>query len=141
MILKALTPAERRGAWAVLLLLALGSAHDFMRGGTRSASRPVVEIEATVGVPPPAPQPAMPVGAIRVDLNRADSLGLDGLPGIGPVLTSRILAHRRANGPFRTPEELLGVRGVGPALFAKLKGRISVEPPAKVAEDSTALTR
>lgn len=136
--MKVLTPAERRGAWAVLLLLALGSAHDFVRGGGPGrAPRPIVEVSVphdTIG----GSRPARVAAATSVDLNRADSLALDGLPGIGPVLTSRILAHRRSHGPFRAPEELLGVRGVGPALYAKLKGRITVEPDAPVFGDSAA---
>jgi hypothetical protein len=110
----------------VLLLLALGSAHDWIRGCDDPGIRPPEERGVDAPSPPPTAVRAEPAGPATVDLNRADSIALDALPGIGPVLASRILAHRRLNGPFRAPEELMGVRGVGPALYGKLEGRISV---------------
>ncbi|MFV2007739.1 MAG: ComEA family DNA-binding protein [Longimicrobiales bacterium] len=62
----------------------------------------------------------------RVDLNRADSASLLVLPGIGPSLAGRILAYRKQQGPFRRVEELVNVRGIGPATMAKLDGYVTV---------------
>ena len=62
----------------------------------------------------------------RVDINRADSVSLLDLPGIGPSLAGRILAYRRRYGPFRRAEELVNVRGIGPATMAKLDGHVTV---------------
>jgi competence ComEA-like helix-hairpin-helix protein len=59
-----------------------------------------------------------------VDVNSADSGGLVALSGIGPVLASRIVTYRKANGPFRKPEDLVGVKGIGPAKLEKIRGRI-----------------
>ncbi len=60
-----------------------------------------------------------------LDLNRAGEAELLRLEGIGPVLARRILAERARGGPFPGPAELgRRVRGVGPALLARLEGRI-----------------
>jgi competence protein ComEA len=57
-----------------------------------------------------------------LDLNRADAEALRDLPGVGPVLATRIVAFRETHGPFRTPEDLLRVPGIGAKRFARLQG-------------------
>ena len=57
-------------------------------------------------------------------LNRASAKELEALDGIGPVLATRIVAYRNANGPFVTLEALLEVSGIGPAKFAQFKEKI-----------------
>lgn len=47
------------------------------------------------------------------DLNSATEEELVRLPGIGPVLASRILEYRAKNGPFESWEEVDRVEGVG----------------------------
>jgi competence protein ComEA len=59
-----------------------------------------------------------------VALNRASAKDLEALDGIGPVLASRIIAYRNANGPFVTLEALLEVSGIGPTKFAQFKEKI-----------------
>ncbi|MFW2514603.1 helix-hairpin-helix domain-containing protein [Demequina sp. SO4-13] len=68
-----------------------------------------------VGEAPAAADPAAPV-----DLNSATAEELEELPGIGPVLASRIVADRDAQGPFSSVEDLARVSGVGDALVAGL---------------------
>ncbi|RBY84885.1 ComEA family DNA-binding protein [Blastococcus sp. TF02A-30] len=65
-------------------------------------------------------------GGGLVDLNTATVDELDELPGIGPVLAQRIVAHRTEQGPFRSVEELDDVPGIGPTLFAELSGLVTV---------------
>jgi competence protein ComEA len=60
-----------------------------------------------------------------VDLNRADSMTLVGLPGIGPSLAGRVLARRR-RGRFSTIDELLEVRGIGPSTLDRLRSKVRV---------------
>jgi comEA protein len=55
-----------------------------------------------------------------LNLNQATPAELQQLPGIGPKMASRILAYRKANGPFHSAEELLNVSGIGPKKLAKL---------------------
>jgi len=60
----------------------------------------------------------------RVAINRATLAELDALPGIGPALAAAIVADRAARGPYRTPDDLSRIRGVGPVLIERLRGRI-----------------
>ncbi len=57
----------------------------------------------------------------KLNLNRATMQDLDALPGVGPVLATRITAWRKAHGRFRTIEDLRKVPGVGDAKFADLR--------------------
>ncbi|MDT8435438.1 MAG: helix-hairpin-helix domain-containing protein [Gemmatimonadota bacterium] len=60
-----------------------------------------------------------------VDLNRASADDLAGLPGVGPAIARRIVAHR-ARRPFRSVDELLDVAGIGPVTLEKLRTRVQV---------------
>ncbi len=65
---------------------------------------------------------AGPEGAnAPLDLNRATADQLETLPGIGAVKAAAILAVRDTRGGFQSMEELEAVRGIGPALVAKLR--------------------
>jgi competence protein ComEA len=78
-------------------------------------------------VPGPATAPdgtasaTVPSGDGRIHLNRATAAELDDLPGIGPVIAERIVAHRSEHGPFRAVEDLLDVPGIGEAKLANLR--------------------
>ena len=64
--------------------------------------------------------------APRLDLNLASPGELEGLPGIGPALATRIVELRRLRGRFRSVDDLLAVRGIGPATLERLKPRLLV---------------
>ena len=134
----ALTPAERRGALVVVLLLALGAARDLWRAAhpvlrrfePRAAGAPAAPVPpAAGGVARPeataGDAPRNGSAGARLDLNRAGVEELDALPGIGPVLARRIVEHRQLHGPFRRPEDLLAVRGIGARLFERLRPRVT----------------
>ncbi|WP_235523105.1 helix-hairpin-helix domain-containing protein [Cellulomonas sp. Root485] len=72
-----------------------------------------------------AGSPASVGGDELVDLNTADAAALDALPGIGPVLADRIVAHRE-DGPFTTVDELADVAGIGPTLLERLRDLVRV---------------
>lgn len=61
-----------------------------------------------------------------ININRATAGELDSLPGIGPVLASRIIDYRKANGPFATVDDLQKVSGIGSAKFAQFKSKVRV---------------
>jgi competence protein ComEA len=67
-----------------------------------------------------------------LDLNRADSLDLVRLPGIGPVMAGRILALRRAEGPFRTLDRLQAVEGIGPKRLERLRNFLTVSDDCRL---------
>jgi competence protein ComEA len=49
-----------------------------------------------------------------VNVNTADAETLsDELTGVGMAKAQAIIEYREQNGPFRTPEDLLNVRGIG----------------------------
>lgn len=62
-----------------------------------------------------------------IDINRCDSVALIRLPGIGPVLSSRIIKYRRLLGGYARIEQLKEVYGLPPETFALIKNRISVD--------------
>lgn len=61
-----------------------------------------------------------------LSLNRATASELEALPGVGPVLAQRIVAHRTEKGPFKQVEDLLDVPGIGEAKLASLRDLVRV---------------
>lgn len=61
-----------------------------------------------------------------VNINVADEVALQALPGVGPALAAAIVGDREANGPFASPEDLTRVSGIGKKTFAKMAGRVVV---------------
>lgn len=89
-----------------------------------------------VGQEPPAEVAAAPVGASAgaagtpggspIDLNRATAQELESLPGVGPATAAAIISHREAEGPFRSVEDLLDVRGIGEAKLESMRDLVVV---------------
>lgn len=71
--------------------------------------------------------PVVVVGNV-VNINTATLAELDTLPRIGPAIAQRIIDYRTNNGPFLTKEEIMNVKGIGPATYEKLKDLITVGP-------------
>jgi len=68
-----------------------------------------------------------PASPVLVDVNRASEEALQALPGVGPALARRIV-EARTRTPFRSVEELVRVRGIGPATVERFRGRVTVGP-------------
>ena len=66
-----------------------------------------------------------------VNLNTATKDELIALPGIGPAKAQAIVDYRKANGAFKTVEELKDVKGIGAKRFEKLKGELTVGPAGR----------
>ncbi len=62
--------------------------------------------------------PIPPDGSVSV--NYADAEELTALPGIGEHMARLILDEREKNGLFHYPEDLLVVKGIGPAKLRKM---------------------
>jgi competence protein ComEA len=56
-----------------------------------------------------------------VEINTADSVSLDRLPGIGPVYAKRILKYRELLGGFCTLDQLNEVYGLKPEIIMKFR--------------------
>lgn len=103
-------------AASVFLSFSLGW---FLRG-QRMAQPLVVEAQRTLQMTETSfPAPAETVPA-KIDLNTAGLDQLMELPGIGKKRAEDILADRAVNGPFRWPEDLARVKGIGEATVAEL---------------------
>ncbi len=82
-------------------------------------------------VPGPRLYPATP-GMKRsepralININTAPIDVLCQLPGIGPKTAERIIEYRQTRGRFRTVEEIMNVRGIGPKKFEQIKNLITV---------------
>lgn len=65
---------------------------------------------------------------ILVNINKASAEQLTAaLLGVGEVKAKAIVDYRKANGAFKTLEDVLAVKGVGPATIAKNRDRIRFE--------------
>lgn len=67
-----------------------------------------------------------PGSAGIVNLNTADVAELNKLPGVGEKTAQAIIAHREAIGGFRSIEQLLEVKGIGPSKFEKMRAHLKV---------------
>ncbi len=65
-----------------------------------------------------------------VDLNTADAATLArDLKGIGPARAEAIIAWREAHGPFRSPEDLVLVQGIGERVLEDNRALLVVSTP------------
>lgn len=75
--------------------------------------------------------------AAPVDVNTADAAAISAaLQGVGPAKAKAIVDYRQANGPFKTVDDLLKVKGIGPAILKKNQADIllaaeKATPPKK----------
>ncbi len=78
-----------------------------------------------VGVAPPSGVAATISGGTSpvttlVNINMADQVALESLPGVGPVTAQSILTWRTEHGAFTSVDQLLDVDGIGEATLAEL---------------------
>jgi competence protein ComEA len=65
-------------------------------------------------------------GQVNVNTATPDELML--LPGVGPA-KARAIVEYRSQKPFKTPEDLLRVRGIGRGMFKEMHDLITVTGP------------
>jgi competence protein ComEA len=105
---------------------------------TLSAAAPAAPPAPVAGKPAAAPgtpatsQPAAAKGkqaapklapGQRINLNTASQEDLEKLPEIGPVKAKSIIAGR----PYKTPEDVMKVRGIKEGIYKKIKDNITVQ--------------
>jgi len=63
-----------------------------------------------------------------IDLNSADAATLQReLSGVGVAKARAIVEYREAHGPFASVDELLEVKGIGPAILQKNRSKLHVD--------------
>ncbi len=95
-------------------------------------SGPVAWGQPTPAPTPPAvpavPKPTLatkPAG--KININTADEATLTSLNGIGPAKAKEIIDYRQKNGPFKTVDDLVKVKGIGDKTVSQLRDQLSVE--------------
>lgn len=91
------------------------------------SKRTVTTAPSALALSPSLPQPRPSPSAKAkepipiVHLNTATETDFLRLPGIGPVLAKRIVEYRRRIGGFKSIEQLLDVKGIGPKKLERIR--------------------
>lgn len=67
-----------------------------------------------------------PPEGTKININNATVEQLDALPDVGMTTAERIVQYRQKNGPFKKPEDLMKVSGIGPKTYERLASYIEV---------------
>lgn len=85
-----------------------------------------IHVQAVGAAPPAGGGGAAAPDTGTVSLNNASASELTVLPGVGESTAAAIVAHREANGPFTAVEQLMDVRGIGPAKFEAMRDMVGL---------------
>lgn len=110
-----LTGAGRR---ALAVFMAAGAAMLLCFVGRSTAMKPLAAVSRSL------PE-AVSAAEAAVDVNTAGLEELMTLPGIGEVRAQAILDYREEHGPFRYPEELIRVKGIGEGILSGILDQIT----------------
>lgn len=88
--------------------------------GTRAPSPPAAEGAKTR---PLSLSPSKPIPTQKVNINTATQSQLEALPEIGPTKAKAIIAGR----PYRTPEDIMKIKGIKVRTYNKIKDFITVQ--------------
>ena len=97
----------------------------FVAAGLALAMADLVTVAPAMAAGKPAP-------TAKVNINTASVEQLTTLPGVGPKLAARIVEYRQ-KASFRSPQELMNVKGVGEKNFAKIESWVTVGETPKAA--------
>jgi competence protein ComEA len=127
---------------ALAILLALALAAPALRRTAESPAPPRRCAPEGRGVAPRhwlgcAPDPGPPRAllgderlllGLPLDPNAASARELSFVPGLSRSIAAALVAERAARGPFRSADELLRVRGIGPKRLARARAHLAVAP-------------
>jgi competence ComEA-like helix-hairpin-helix protein len=71
-----------------------------------------------------------------ININAADSAQLQLVPGIGPSTAEKILQMRKSYGAFKSVNDLMAVRGIGPKRLEKMRKYLTVGKPSAPAANT-----
>jgi len=139
------TANERKALWFLAVVAISGSGVRVWRATAKSLpaadgaalARQIGRVDSARAAGQPRrsdrPKPSAaptPPGRL-VDLDTASAHEIEGLPGIGPALASRIVANRDSLGAFGHIDAVCDVRGVGAALATKLRPLVTFSAPRR----------
>jgi competence ComEA-like helix-hairpin-helix protein len=75
-----------------------------------------------------------------ININTANSSDLQQVPGIGPSTAQKILDTRKSYGSFKSVDELLAIRGIGPKKLEKMRKYLTVGKPPSRKQSNTPQT-
>ena len=61
-----------------------------------------------------------------INLNTADKAALESISGIGPAKANAIIKYREEQGSFKSVDELLNIKGIGPKIFKNIKDQVEI---------------
>ena len=115
--------ARERVHAASRLSARIAAAERALREPEAAAPR-VRRASAREGSAQSAAEPSPTAPPTLVNLNSATLAELEALPRVGPAMAARIVAKR----PFRRPEDLRRVSGIGPSTLRALRPLVTVTP-------------
>ena len=62
----------------------------------------------------------------KININTADAAEMTKFPGIGDVKAKAIVDYRTEKGPFKSCDDLINVKGIGPKTLEKIKPMCTV---------------
>jgi competence protein ComEA len=63
-----------------------------------------------------------------INLNTADQAALESISGIGPAKAEAIIKYRDEHGSFKSVDELLNIKGIGPKMLDNIKEQVEITP-------------
>lgn len=63
----------------------------------------------------------------KININTADQIELEEIPGVGESTAQKIIEYRETNGKFKTIEDIKNVNGIGESKFENMKEKICVK--------------
>ena len=73
-----------------------------------------------------------------ININTAGATELQQVPGIGPSTAQKILNTRKSYGAFKSVDDLLAIKGIGPKKLEKMRKYLTVgKPPSRKQSNSS----
>jgi competence ComEA-like helix-hairpin-helix protein len=75
-----------------------------------------------------------------ININTAGATELQQVPGIGPSTAQKILDTRKSYGAFKSVDDLLAIKGIGPKKLEKMRKYLTIGKPPSKKQSSSAQT-
>jgi len=133
------TRRERRSSLILILIIAAVAGIRFIVPNRKMAVEIIpladslfiadtVQTENTVARTQKYQPKKNPVSFKKIDLNKCDSADLESLPGLGPVLSARIVRYRNLLGGYADVSQLKEVYGLPAETVDRISGMLIVDP-------------